>query len=116
MCILSKTDHLLSVQRTKTYLPSISDQSFRPTAEDYAKLRDDFSDLFDIPENFTITAPVYQPNNPQAIPIDVEQLRKTNPQTELLCLMLGLRNPIDVILNRRVEPIRNDSMESAKDS
>ena len=44
-------------------------------------------------------------------PIDIEQLRKNNPQTELLCLMLGIRNPIDVILNRKIQPIQFDQTD-----
>ena len=113
MCILSKTDRLLSVQRTQTYLPSLSDPSFRPTAADYAKLRDDFSDQFEIPKNFEPTGPIYHPNAAQNVPIDVEQLRKNNPQTDLLCLMLGIRNPIDVILRRTIEPIPVESIETS---
>lgn len=113
LCILSKTDRLLSVQRTQTYLPPISDPSYRPTAADYEKVRDDFSDQFEIPRNFGPTGAIYQPSTAQPIPIDVEQLRKTNPQTELLCLMLGIRNPIDVILNRTIEPIQIASIETS---
>lgn len=102
---MSKTDHLLHVQRSNTYLPLQT--SFQPTEEDYRKVRDDFSDTFEIPENFEITSPVYRQDT-STNQIEIEQLRKNNPQTELICLMLGIRNPIDVILNRHIPPIHND--------
>ncbi|CAF4519002.1 unnamed protein product [Rotaria socialis] len=102
LCILSKTDHLLHVQRTNTFLPSASQNSFSPQEDDYRKIHDDFSNTFEIPEVFEPTGPIYKPGTGN-IPVDVEQLRKNNPQTELLCLMLGIRNPIDVILNRKIQ-------------
>jgi hypothetical protein len=107
LCILSKTDHLLHVQRTHTFLPSASQNSFAPTEDDYRKIRDDFSNTFEIPEIFEQTGPTYKPGSGN-IPIDIDQLRKNNSQTELLCLMLGIRNPIDVILNRKIQPIPFD--------
>lgn len=107
LCILAKTDHLLHVQRTNVFLPSPNQSSFAPTEDDYRKIRDDFSDTFEIPDMFETTGPVHQPGSGQT-PVDVEQLRKNNPQTELLCLMLGIRNPIDVILNRKIAPIKAD--------
>jgi hypothetical protein len=107
LCILAKTDHLLHVQRTNTFLPSLNQNSFTPNEEDYQKVRDDFSNTFEIPEIFEITGPVHQPGSGHT-PVDIEQLRKNNPQTELLCLMLGIRNPMDVILNRKIQPIQFD--------
>jgi hypothetical protein len=104
---LTKTDHLLHVQRTNIFLPPSSQNSCTPNEDDYRKIRDDFSNQFEIPEVFEPTAPTYQPGTGN-IPVDVEQLRKNNPQTELLCLMLGIRNPIDVILNRKIQPIQSD--------
>lgn len=56
---------------------------------------------------FKITGPVHQAGSGNT-PVDVEQLRKNNPQTELICRMLGIRNPIDVILNREIPPIQLD--------
>jgi lariat debranching enzyme len=107
LCILSKTDHLLHVQRTNIFLPSSNQNSFTPNEDDYKKIHDDFSNTFEIPEMFEITGPVHQPDSGHT-PVDIEQLRKNNPQTELLCLMLGIRNPIDVILNRKIQPIQFD--------
>ena len=98
----------MHVQRTKIFLPPLSDKSFVPTEADYHKVRDDFSEQFEIPEIFKPTAPPYQPNNGH-VPVDVEKMRKNNPQTELLCLMLGIRNPVDVILNRTIQPIPVES-------
>ena len=112
LCILTKTDHLLHVQRTKIFLPPLSDKSFVPTEADYHKVRDDFSEQFEIPEIFEPTGANYQPSNGH-VPVDVEKMRKNNPQTELLCLMLGIRNPIDVILNRTIKPIPVDSASAA---
>lgn len=107
LCILSKTDHLLHVQRTNTFLPSTADKSFIPTEDDYRKIQDDFSNTFEIPEVFEPTGSTYKPGTGH-IPVDADQLRKNNPQTELLCLMLGIRNPIDVILNRKIQSIPID--------
>ena len=104
LCILTKTDHLLHVQRSNTFLPPLTDKSSQPTESDFEKVRDDFSNQFEIPEIFESTSAAYQPGNGSA-PHDIEQLRKNNPQTELLCLMLGIRNPIDVILRRQIPPI-----------
>ena len=97
----------MHVQRTNIFLPSPSQTSFAPTEEDYRKVHDDFSNTFEIPEMFALTGPVHRPGLGNT-PIDVEQLRKNNPQTELLCLMLGIRNPIDVILNRQIQPVTLD--------
>lgn len=102
LCILSKTDHLLHVQRTNTFLPSSTQNSFTPNEDDYRKVQDDFSNTFEIPEIFEPTGPIHKPGNGN-LSIDAEQLRKNNTQTELLCLMLGIRNPIDVILNRKIQ-------------
>ncbi len=107
LCILSKTDHLLHVQRTNTFLPPLTQTSFAPNDDDYRKVRDDFSDQFEIPDMFEHTAPVHQPGSGNT-PVDVEQLRKNNPQTTLLCQMLGIRNPVDVILNRKLPTIEVD--------
>ncbi|CAF0949157.1 unnamed protein product [Adineta steineri] len=107
LCILSKTDHLLHVQRTNTFLPPLSQNSFTPNEENFQKIRDDFSNTFEIPEIFEPTGPVHKPGIGNT-PVDIEQLRKNNPQTELLCLMLGIRNPIDIILNRKIQPIQHD--------
>jgi len=111
LCILTKTDHLLHVQRTNTFLPPISQNLFSPTEDDYRKVRDDFSNTFEIPEIFQPTGPIHRPGSGNNS-LDIEQLRKNNPQTELLCLMLGIRNPIDVILNRKIQPIQLDQTSS----
>jgi len=111
LCILSKTDNLLHVQRGNTFLPSLSQHSFTPNEDDYRKVRDDFSNTFEIPEIFEPSAPVHRPGIGNT-PLDVEQLRKNNRQTELLCHMLGIRNPIDVILNRKIQPIQFDQTSS----
>ncbi|KAL2849569.1 lariat debranching enzyme, C-terminal domain-containing protein [Aspergillus pseudoustus] len=44
----------------------------------------------DVPENFVITAPVYDP----AVPIDTEEQPReyTNPQTDTFCNLLGMHN------------------------
>ena len=98
---------MLHVQRTNTFLPPSTQNSFTPNEDDYRKVRDDFSNTFEIPDIFEQTGPIYKPGSGN-IPIDIEQLRKNNSQTQLLCLMLGIRNPIDVILNRKIQPIQFD--------
>ena len=65
-----------------------------------------------MPEIFERTGPVHTPGSGQNL-IDVERLRKNNPQTELLCHMLGIRNPIDVLLNRKIQPIQFDQTSCA---
>ncbi len=98
---------MLHVQRNSTFLPPLTQNSFTPNEDDYRKIRDDFSNTFEIPDIFEPTGPIYKPGSGN-IPVDVEQLRKNNRQTELLCLMLDIRNPIDVILNRKIQPIQFD--------
>lgn len=109
LCILSKTDHLLHVQRTNAFLPAPSQCSFTPTDDDYKKIHDDFSNTFEIPEMFNATGPTHRPGLGHTS-VDVEQLRKNNPQTDLICLMLGIRNPVDVILHRQIQPAPLDQL------
>ncbi|CAF0889422.1 unnamed protein product [Didymodactylos carnosus] len=110
LCILKKTDNLLNVHRTHTYLPNKSQQSSMPTEEDIKSLHEDFGDQFEVPDMFQITAPTYTSEKSSSTSINQQQ--KINPQTELLCQMLGIRDPLNVVLNRTV----GASMPSIDDS
>lgn len=50
--------------------------------------------LLDVPENFSVTAPVYDPN----LQVDATDMPRefTNPQTVAFCKLVGIENPFDL--------------------
>jgi len=50
--------------------------------------------LIEVPENFTVTAPIFDPN----LRVDSRDMPRevTNPQTGAFCNMLGIDNPFDI--------------------
>ncbi|CAD5121766.1 DgyrCDS10243 [Dimorphilus gyrociliatus] len=101
--ILRNTDHLLSIQRSVNYMPGRnSDEAsdFEATEAQKRAVEDDFGGNFFIPENFEMTAPpcenpngnFYQSNYPTVY---------YNPQTDLFCDMVGIRDPISEIKGRK---------------
>ena len=53
----------------------------------------------EVPENFTITAPVY---NPDLVVSEHQQPREyTNPQTSTFCALIGIENPFDISEEQR---------------
>ena len=52
-----------------------------------------------VPENFTITAPVYDPN--EEVKITDTPLEYTNPQTSAFCELIGIENKFDISEDER---------------
>jgi lariat debranching enzyme len=101
MCILKKTDRLLSVD---TYVQApVQDDSIEVNEKDLKEISEDFQDCFDIPNNFKQTAPRCHSENGDLESDDVSKLSDfyLNEQTTLLCEMLNIRDPIRVILEKR---------------
>jgi hypothetical protein len=95
LCILKKTDHLLSVDSYQR-APIAQSENLNILPEDLKEIEEDFQSSFEIPANFKQTAPWYQQNE-ESLNQDVY----LNEQTTLFCEMLNLRDPIRVILEHR---------------
>jgi lariat debranching enzyme len=67
--------------------------------EDYVKKHVLEAGLIDVPNNFSITAPVYNPN----IEVDSRDMPRevTNPQTSAFCSMIGIENPFEITEEER---------------
>lgn len=62
--------------------------------EDYVRKHVLEAGLIDVPNNFSITAPIYDPN----LKVDCRDMPRevTNPQTSAFCSMLGIENRFDI--------------------
>jgi lariat debranching enzyme len=103
MCILKKTDHLLSVGQ---YLqaPIADKESCTITQNDLDELKEDFQNCFEIPLNFKQTAPPHTPNDgDESASASIRNINDIylNEQTTLLCEMLNIRDPLRVILEKK---------------
>jgi lariat debranching enzyme len=67
--------------------------------EDYIKKHVVEADLIDVPNNFSITAPVYDPN----LQVDSRDMPRevTSPQTSAFCSMIGIENRFDITEEER---------------
>ncbi|PYH85704.1 DBR1-domain-containing protein [Aspergillus uvarum CBS 121591] len=69
------------------------DQVYKPLIEEEEKWVDEHvvqTGKLDVPENFTLTAPVYDPS----VPLNTEEqpIEYTNPQTAQFCELIGIEN------------------------
>lgn len=95
LCILKKTDHLLSID-TYNRAPIAQSENITVDENDLKVIKEDFQECFEIPCNFKQTAPAHtQPNAANSQDIYL------NEQTTLYCEMLDLRDPIRVLLEKR---------------
>lgn len=101
--MLRNTDHLLSVQRSVNYMPGKNSDEmsdFAPTEAQKRAVHDDFGGNFHIPENFEITAPVCDDPEKSFRGCRYPDVYY-NPQTDLYCDMVGIRDPISEIKGRQ---------------
>lgn len=96
LCILKKTDHLLSVD-TYNRAPIAQSENLTLSEEDLKEIKEDFQECFEIPSNFKPTAPAHNLTCP---PENIQDIY-LNEQTTLYCEMLNLRDPIRVLLEKR---------------
>ncbi|KAG8188638.1 hypothetical protein JTE90_005991 [Oedothorax gibbosus] len=104
LCILQSTNHLLSTSRRNTYMPgpgSSERWDFIPTNDEIEDIRNLFQGDFKVPENFCVTAPIFNPSNPQ--PSTNKLQTYINPQTKTYCSILNITDPNDVLLNKTNE-------------
>jgi len=96
LAILKTTNHLMSLSRNNVYMPGPSSSNtescdFTVTTDLFNRLDEDFGGIYTVPDNFEITAPTW---SGEKIPKHFPQPdTHVNPQTTLLCEMLGLINP-----------------------
>ena len=64
------------------------------------ELKADFQGMFTLPENFVQTAPIHTPEQSKKVSAPAPQI-SINPQTSLLCEMLGLTNPFAVFSGKQ---------------
>ena len=77
-------------------------------------LSDDFGGVFKIPENFSQTASPYHPSQDKGRP-PVPQIM-INPQTVLMCDMLGITDPYSVFSGKQSHSNLDQSLLQANDS
>lgn len=97
LCILKKTDHLLSVD-SYNLAPIDQKEKVDITDQDINDLNEDFQNFFQIPLNFKQTAPPYSEDPSQKTESKDIYL---NEQTTLLCEMLSIRDPIRILLEKK---------------
>ncbi|KAL4217422.1 lariat debranching enzyme [Mactra antiquata] len=102
LAILKSTNHLLSISKATHYPGPLPGQrsTFTPTEQEIEGIKLDFGGDLTIPETFTQTVPVYDPNlSKQQNELPVPQT-EINEQTTLLCSMLDLTDPNAVFLGK----------------
>lgn len=98
LAILRKTDHLLSIHRERVNGVSLFDNSknIRISQKDIEEVIQLMNNDLTIPANFSPCEPVLSPNT------DIDPQRQTNftnPQTDLFCLKLSIRDPLRMIID-----------------
>ncbi|XP_046659330.1 lariat debranching enzyme isoform X1 [Homalodisca vitripennis] len=99
LTIVHLTNHLLSVKRGLTYMPGPSENErwiFTPSEKEKAHILKRFGGDLTVPLNFTRTVEPYSPDNlaSQYAPVSLQ----LNPQTMLFCELLGVDDPLDLLL------------------
>lgn len=100
LSILSLTNHLLSVKKTNNYMPGdfTSERwTYSPSSDKMNSVCDLLSGDLNIPSNFVITAPSYDPSRRRATGSGPKAY--LNPQTERFCKALNLTDPLAKLLN-----------------
>jgi lariat debranching enzyme len=108
LCILKKTDHLLSVD-SYNQAPITEKDNINLNESDFNEIREDFQDILQIPLNFAQTAPPYRQKLNTNLEEEEEETNQIgnankiylNEQTTLLCEMLNIRDPIRVLMEKK---------------
>jgi lariat debranching enzyme len=99
MCILKKTDSLLSVN-SYNQAPISAKEDVNISASDLNEIKEDFQECFEIPPNFKQTAPAHQSGEEPSRANSIKEIY-LNEQTTLLCEMLNIRDPVRVLLEKK---------------
>ncbi|WAR10808.1 DBR1-like protein, partial [Mya arenaria] len=102
LAILKLTNGMLSLTRHNCFPGALPGerQSFTPTDDEMKSILNDFGGNLTIPENFSQTVPVYDPNKSKQANKMPQAKVEINPQTTLLCSMLDLTDPNAVFLGK----------------
>jgi hypothetical protein len=102
MCILKKTDKLLNVN-SYNQAPITPTDNISLVESDFDEIKEDFQECYEIPANFKQTAPPHTENSNATSNSSVDEIKNIylNEQTTLYCEMLGIRDPIRVLLEKK---------------
>ena len=102
MCILKKTDKLLNVN-SYSQAPIASTENITLVESDFDEIKEDFQECYEIPANFKQTAPPHVENSTASNASSQAESENIylNEQTTLYCEMLGIRDPIRVLLEKK---------------
>lgn len=103
LSILRSTNHLLSVSRTNSYMPGIGSNErfdFTVTKDELEEICSDFGGNLRLPDNFVQTAAPHNAAPGKGADVCERTATRVNAQTTLLCEMVGLSNPVALLLNR----------------
>jgi hypothetical protein len=101
MCVLKKTDNLLSVN-SYNQAPLSAKENVCIGESDLAEIKEDFQECFEIPSNFKQTAPSHNVDQTKSSN-ETSNIKDIylNEQTTLFCEMLNIRDPIRVLLEKK---------------
>lgn len=118
LCILKSTNHLLTLGKAVRYMPGpgCSERyDFTVDPSTLSALQKDFGGVFKIPENFCQTAQAHSVADDKGGKWPVPQIM-INPQTTLICDMLGITDPFAVFSGKAANSNFDTSQLQANDS
>lgn len=104
LSILKSTNHLLNLTRSSRYMPGVGGterSDYSVTDQELKALDADFDGLYKLPENFEKSVPPYDPKNPSHAGRAPPPQICINPQTTLICEMLGITDPYAVFSGKQ---------------